>query len=246
MTTPETPAAPPAASYTPVVTDLTRLGRVLFSPAAVFEELREAPTFWMPWLVVSILYAAIQFFQRPFQARVREIMMEQAGRPAPPASAASGIIGMALTPVTVLVLCVIAGAILYGLMAAVGGDTTYKKMLTVVIFAWPLTLLQQALTAVVLSMRGVASISSPMDMFVSFGADLLLPAEASVGNFIRFFLAGIGPLQIWAVAITAVGLMVLGKVGKTQAWIAATVSYVIGLGVGAGVATFGMKMMGGS
>jgi hypothetical protein len=224
-----------------------RLVRVPFSPGDVFAEQRERPTFWLPWVVVSVIFAVIQILQSPFQRRVQELMMAQAGRPVPTGGPGplSYVITTATGFVTVLVMCAISAAILYMLMSVLGGETTYKKMLTVAIFTWPIALLQQLITVAVLMQRGVAAIRGPWDMFVSFGADVLLPADAQLGAFMRIFLAGIGPLQIWGVVITAVGLMVLAKAGKGSAWTGAIVSYLVGLSIGAGLGSFGMKMMGG-
>ena len=247
MTAPETaPATPtPTPSETPVVSDALRLVRVLFSPGTVFAELEQRPSFWMPWLLVSIVTAVITFLQRPFQARLRELMMERAGRPVTPPSTVGTIISVAATPIGVLVLCAVIGGILYLIVSSLGGETTFRRLLTVVIHAWPLTLVQQALTFIVLSMRGVSSINGPSDMFVSLGADLLLPQDAQVGYFVRFLLAGIGPLQIWQLVITAVGVMALAKLGKGQAWTAAVINFVIMLVLFAGLGALGMRFMGG-
>ena len=247
MTAPETPAAASDAG-TPFVTDAVRLVRVLFSPGAVYAEQEEQPTFWKPWLIVCVLWMALQFLQRPFQTRVQELAMAQAGRTMP-AGAGTGavtyVVGGVTAFLTVLVMSALTAGILYLLMAGMGGETTYKKMLTVVIFTWPLALLQQVLTFVVLTMRGVESINSVWDMFVSFGPDLFLPADTQMSPFFRLFLAGISPLQIWGMVITAVGLMVLAKVSKGAAWTAAIISFLITLAVGAGIGAFGIKAMGG-
>lgn len=74
----------PASNDTPFVTDAGRLARVLFSPGEVFAEIQDRATFWRPWLVISVLYALINYFMRPFQQRVGAAMMEAAGRTAPP------------------------------------------------------------------------------------------------------------------------------------------------------------------
>lgn len=249
MTAPETaPTAPPSGGI-PFVTDAGRLVRVLFSPGDVYGEQQDRPTFWRPWLIISILWAVLQFLQRPFQMKVQELMLAQRGVTTPPPGAGSGavsyVIGGATAFLTVLIMSAITAGILYLLAAGMGGETSYKKMLTVVIFTWPLALFQQLLTFVVLTMRGVDAIRGPWDLFVSLGADLLLPADAQVGAFTRIFLAGIGPLQIWGLVLTAVGLMVLGKLGKGAAWTAATISFLVGLAVGAGLGSFGMRAMGG-
>jgi len=237
-----------ATAYTPVVTDLMRLARVSFSPAAVYEEVRERPTFWMPWAIVAVAYTAIQLLMRPFQQRLGELMAAQAGRPTPAGAgggAASTIIGLVAGPLTVLVICAIAAGILYVITAALGGETTFKKMLTVTIFTWPLAILTQLLTWGVLTMRGVDSITGPTDMIVSLGVDNLLPSSVQLGHFLRFLLVGIGPIQIWSLAITAIGISILAKASKGQAWTVATVYFVLALLMTAGLGALGMKMVGG-
>ncbi len=249
MTAPETPAAPPSGGGIPFVTDAGRLVRVLFSPGDVYGEQQDRPTFWRPWLIISVLWMVLQFLQRPFQMRAQQLMMASRGITTPPPGGGGGAVSYAIGGVTafltVLIMSALTAGILYLLMSGFGGETTYKKMLTVVIFTWPLALLQQLMTFVVLTMRGVDSIRSAWDLFVSLGADLLLPADAAVSPFLRIFLSGIGPLQIWGLVLTAVGLMVLGKVGKTGAWVAAGISFLITLVIGAGLGSFGMKALGG-
>lgn len=71
------------------------------------------------------------------------------------------------------------------------------------------------------------------DARVSLGADLLLPADAALSPFLRTLLAGIGPLQIWGLIITAVGVRMLEQQGRKAAWVAALAAYVVLLVVGA-------------
>jgi hypothetical protein len=200
----------------------------------------------MPWVLVSIVSIIINWFQKPFQRRVTEIMLQRAGRPLPPETMIKTVLSVLATPIGVLVIVAISAAILYGLASAMGGETSFKKMLTVVIFSFPPILLQQAITVAVLTSRGVASITGPQDMFVSLGADLALPADANVGYFTRFFLAGIGPLQIWALVIVAVGVMVMAKAGKGGAWTAAIIHFLIILCAFSALGAFGASMMAGA
>lgn len=231
-----------------MITDALRLVRVLFSPGDVFREIKERPPFWVPFFLVAIVFAVTQMLASPFQMKVREIMVTQAGQPAPPA--ASGTVAMigtlVVTPIMVLLMSAIAAGILYVLMQMLGGeDATFKRMLSVVIHAWPATLILQALTVGVLYMRGLDSIRTTSDAQVSLGLDLLLPAEMAVGAFTRAVLAGIGPLQIWGLVITAVGLEVLGGAEKGKAWTGAIISFVIGLLIAGGLAGAFSGMMGG-
>lgn len=246
MTTPDAVPAPVSKS-TPIVSDAVRLVRVLFSPGAVFEELKTDQRWWGVWLVIGIATGIINFLNAPFQARVRQIMIERSGRPVPAGagSAASSVIGFVTAPIGVLIFALILAALLYMLMVAFGSEASYKKSLLIVFFGWPIVLIQQILTFVVLKMRGVDSINAPQDMMVSLGADLLLPSDATVSTFLRLVLAGIGPLQVWSAAIIATGVMVLGKAQKGSAWTAAIVYLLITTLVVAGLGSFFFKMMGG-
>jgi hypothetical protein len=237
LTEPASPA--PAPSGTPFVSDLMRLIRVPFSPAEVFTEIRGRPPFWMPWLIISIGFAVLQWFASPFQNRARELALEQAGRAAQDgAGAAMAIAGVLMSPVIVLVMTAITAGILYVLMQALGGEeASYKGMLSVVIHSWPVGLIQQALVVVVLRIRGLDSIRSMSDSQVTLGLDVLLPAEAEVSAFLRAIMGGIGPLQIWGVAITAVGLAVMSAAPRGKAWTAALISFGIGLLIAASLAS---------
>jgi hypothetical protein len=236
----------PAPADTPFVTDLSRLARVLFSPGAVFAEVDARPNLWRPWLLVSVAYVAVNYLLRPYQQRVTAAMMERLGRPVPADSMVKALIGSALTPIGVLIVAAISGGILFALVSAMGGETSFKKMMILVIHTWPILLIQQLITVIVLMSRGVASINSPSDMMVSIGLDLAVPADATIGFFTRFVLMGINPLSIWGLVIVAVGLQVLGKAGKGGAWAAAIIHFLIMLLCLSALAAFGMKMAAGA
>ena len=241
-----TPIPSPSSGGIPIISDAVRLLRVLISPGAVFAEIEERPTFWGPFAIIAVLNAALNFLQAPFQQRIGQLIAERAGRPVPEPTAVrtalTAVISGALGP---LVLCAIVGGILYVLVSMFGGQTSYKKMMTVSIFTWPVTLIQLAVTWFVLNSRGVGSINGPQDLFVSLGADLLLPGDTQIGTFPRLLLAGIGPLPIWKLTLTAVGLMVMGKLGKSQGWTAAIIIYVLAVVVAASIGALSMKMIGG-
>ncbi len=240
-----TPVLAPASGGIPIVSDAVRLLRVLISPGAVFTEIQDRPTFWGPFIVIAIVNAVLSFLQRPFSQRIGQLMSERAGRPMPEPSTLKTVLGVVVSPLFPLILILVVAGVLYVLVSVFGGTTTYKKMMAVAVFTWPVTLIQILVSWVILTNRGIAAINGPQDMFVSLGADLLLPGDMQVGTFVRLLLAGIGPLPIWKVTITAVGLMVMGKTGKNQGWTAALIIYALALLVAATVGTLTARMMGG-
>ncbi|MGD0484904.1 MAG: hypothetical protein ABSB58_09685, partial [Gemmatimonadales bacterium] len=67
------------------------------------------------------------------------------------------------------------------------------------------------------------------DYQVSFGLDLLLPQDASLGKFVDGLLKGISPFSVWGLLITAFGVRAMERTTKGAAWTAASVSFALGL-----------------
>ncbi|HVO35206.1 MAG TPA: YIP1 family protein [Gemmatimonadales bacterium] len=234
------PQAPAAASYIPIVTDFLRLVRVLYEPSKVFEEQREKPTWFLPWLVIAILCMVIGFLQLPYTARTVELMMQaypNAPQLTPAQLHSRAMIGVFVTPIVFLIFAFVGAGILFLIVSVTGSSARYRGMLSATVFAQvmlPITLLLQAL---ILRMRGSPSeaITAVADAQPALGLNVLISGEGS-SHFVQAILAGIGPLPIWSVIITAIGIMHLEKAKKSSAWTAAIVSYLLMLLIGAGLA----------
>jgi hypothetical protein len=239
MAAPE-PQAAAARSYTPILTDAMRLARVLVSPRAVFDEQKEKPTWFLPWLVVAVIVAAIGIFQAPYTLRMIELAVEARGATAqvsPSALHAQATIGAVIAPVAFLIFGAISAGILYLILAVTGSTVRYRSMLSAVFFSQAVLPIQFILQAVILRVRGApdVAITSMADAQPSLGLNLLLSSE-STSHFLNALLGGIGPLPLWALIIMVVGIMRLDDVKKGAAWTAALGSFVILLLVAAGLA----------
>lgn len=233
MTTPDIPAAS-APTRIPFVTDAVRLVRVLFSPTAVFEEQREQPTFWIPWVVTGVVFAAVQMLSFPFTLQVTRMAYEARGQALP---AAAETMMRVLTPVTTLVfmliMLLVTAGVMYLTLLGSGGEVRYKGLMTVAVFTTPLAILQALLTFVVLKLRGPEGLHTLADFQVSFGLDLLLPQDASLPKFVEGLLRGISPLSVWGLILTAIGVRTVERTSKGAAWAAASVSFALALCIGA-------------
>ncbi len=236
MTAPDTQA--PTAAYTPILTDLLRLARAPFAPRGVFEEQREKPTFWMPWIVLSVLFGIVMIFMGPIAMQAARATA--AARGAPMSESTLGIVRittMVGPAIGLLIGCLIGAVILYFVLMVSGAEARFKGLLTVSIFSSSVALLQTVVTTVMLRMKGVEAIQSPADAQQSLGLDLLFPVDFTQAHkALAAMLRGIGPFEIWILVVTAIGLMALEKVAKNKAWTAAIVSFVIGLVIRAGSA----------
>lgn len=231
MTVPETAApAPAGAKRIPFVTDAVRMARVLVSPTAVFEEQREEPTFWIPWLVVSILMLVVTTFSFPYTLAMAKLGAVAQGRPFP--AAAEGVMRatqFVAVPVMMLILLLLTAAVMYVVLLAAGGEVRFKGLMTVAVFTGLLGVLQGVLMLVVLKLRDPTTLQTVADYQVSFGLDLLLPQDASLGKFLDGVLRAVSPFSVWGLVITAIGVRTMEKTSKGAAWAAAGVSFVLGL-----------------
>jgi len=238
MAAPAPQATPASSSYTPVLTDLLRLVRVPFAPGGVFGEQQEKPTFWMPWIVLSVIFGVVSFFALPITLAVAHIAAEARGTPLPPSAVTITEVATVVGPaVGLLIACAIGAVILYFILMVQGATARFKGLMCIQIFAATVTVLQTAITTVMLRMRGVESIQSQADAQQSLGLDLMLSPEfAQAHRAIAGLMRGIGPFEIWALVLCAIGLMSLEKVPKNKAWTTAVIAFVIGLLIRAGSA----------
>ncbi len=239
MAAPE-PQASTASSYIPIVTDATRLVRVLFTPRQVFEEQREKPTWFLPWLVIAIIVFVVGVVQAPYSQRILELVLAARATPTPVSPSTlhtQAIVGSVFPPIIFLIFGAIGAGILYLVLVVSGSSVRYRGMLSATIFAQATYIIQYVLSAVILRLRGApeTAISSIADAQPALGLNILLPADSS-SPFLNAVLGGIGPLPIWGLIITVVGIITLEKTKKSAAWTAGIVCYLVLLLVGGALA----------
>ena len=232
MTLPDlTAPAPAGPKRTPFLTDAVRLVRVLFSPTAVFEEQRDAPTFWIPWVIVSVLLVGVSMLNFPFTLAMARLGAAAKGQPFPAAAETIMRVSqfVAVPIVTLIVLLLVAG-LMYIVLLAAGGEVRYKGLLSVAVFTGLIGVLQLVATHVVWALRSHGGeLSTLADYQVSFGLDLFLPQDASLGKFADGLLRGITPFSVWGLLITGFGVRAMERTTKGAAWTAASVSFLLGV-----------------
>jgi len=232
MTLPDTTApAPSGPKRIPFVTDALRLARVLFSPTAVFEEQREEPTFWIPWLVICILMLVMTTLNFPYTMQMARLAAAAKGQPFP--AAAEGMVRVTqyvAVPIVLLIFLLITAGLMYVVLLAAGGEVRFKGLMTVAVFSGLLGVLQLVFMLIVWKLRERSGgLQTLADFQVSLGLDLLLPQDASLGKFLDGVLRGISPISVWGLVITAIGVRTMERTSKAAAWTVAGVSFALGL-----------------
>ena len=218
------------------------LFRVLVEPTPVFEGLRERPKFIVPALVVGVLFAILGYLMLPFRLASMAPQMAQVAAQNPNAAAQMAkfqSFGVYLTPIfVILFLLVVAGVLWLLVMLVAGGDAKYRLLLSVATYTALPALLLQVAALVVLKMKGVETVTSPLDLQPPLGLNLLAP---SASGFMAGVLAGINPFTIWGMILTAIGVQVTHKTSKGSAYTVAIVVMLLGVLLGGVGAMFASK-----
>jgi hypothetical protein len=227
-----TPA--PAATHDVTPWPFPRRFVALFtSPKGLFEHLEERPTWLVPLLVTLVLVAVYvtvlwnpvilpnmltRFEEKDTPQNVVDMMTKNGLL----FSLIPGILfGAGFTFLTALVVQGIGGFLL-------GGKLSYRQALSIVSHVGLVSLPAFAI------MIPLALVSKTAQ--VSVGPGMLFNAETAEGFFARFialFLASIDVFKIWQVALTALGVSVIGRVPRSKATVAMFVAYFVASLLGA-------------
>ena len=199
--------------------------KVLYEPGAVFERVRERPTFLMPFLVICVVQLAVFFFNMPFMKAGMAAQM--ATRPAGGPDPSKFLwIGAIFVPLGIGLILVIAGGLLWVLVSIFGGEAKFGTLMGVsALSAIPSTILLSIVGTVVIHLQGTGQITSMQDLQPALGLDLLIPARGFLGAVLK----GINPFSIWGLVLTAIGVSTTHRLSKSTGYVVATVSLAIGL-----------------
>ena len=215
------------------------LVKVLYEPGAVFERLREKPSFWRPFIAICVVQLVLGVLQLPYTKAAMAAQFAQmparAGGGAPDPSKFATI-GLLFVPIGLLLLFLISAALLWVLVSVFAGDAKFATLLSVATYVGITFVLLSVAGLATLMLKGVQGITSPADLQPALGLDLLVP---EAGRFTTALLKAFNPFSIWGVILTAIGIQTTHRTSKGTAYTVAAVAFVIGTLIGAGFAMLG-------
>ena len=204
------------------------LFRVLYEPGAVFERLRDRPRILVPMVSIVVMTLALGVVAKPyFEAALGAMMAQQAQGAANPMSPGTLatiqiVSASAFMPVVIL----IGAGILWVAVSLFGADASYRKLLSVQSHAMILYVAQLVAGIVVLSMRGVESVTSVADLQPAFGLDLLMP---DAKGYLGAVLKGVNVFSVWGVVLQGIGITKTHNTSRETGYGAAAMAFVVAL-----------------
>ncbi len=214
------PSAAAGGRGTPAASSLpTRLGRVFFAPAALFDELRERPV-WFDTAIVIAAFTILSGLLAP-EAAIREWFESRIGAGADPEQLEEAIDRFALFfRYGAIVNLVIAVAVVWGFLIVVynfllGGEATRRQLLSATIHSF-----------VILGAGGAlqAGLQRVRDGLVSFSLDLLVPG---VEGYAFRLLQNLNFFALWGAVVLGIAVGRLYPKRSTSA----AVTLLVGISV---------------
>src|SRR6267143_2785136 len=212
--------------------------KVLYEPSAVFERVREKPSFLVPYLVICAVQIAVYFVNMPF---LKAGMAAQfAARPAGGPDPSKFLwIGAVFIPVGIALALLIGGFLLWVLVSLMGSEAKFGRLLSVAAYsAVPPVILLVLVGTIVLHVQGIGQVASPQDMQPALGLDLVAPGAH---GFLGAALKSINPYSISGLVLTAIGVSTTQRLSKGTGYTVATITFLIGVLIAGVFGTFGQR-----
>jgi membrane protein, antimicrobial resistance system len=215
--------------------------KVLFEPGAVFERVRNQPSFLAPYAAVMVVQIILFFVNLSYlKVALQNQMATQApGRPLP-GDALLVVFGLGILLIILTLILFISAFLLWVLVSLFGGEAKFVTLLSVALYgAVPSAILLAIVGAIVLHIQGPGQLTSPQDMQPALGLDLLAPGAK---GFLGAVLKGINPFSLWGVALTGIGISTTHRLSKGTGYTVAIAGFAIALLIGGSLAAvFGGK-----
>lgn len=203
------------------------LVRVLYEPGAVFERVRERPRFLAPVVVLIGVSVVIGLLSMPFIKAAMATVMAEAAQQAQGRQMDVGTVAMLQvvgSAVFFPLFLLINAGVLWVAVSLFGEEAKYRLLLSVATYSSALYILQLLAGFAVLTLRGVESVTSPMDLQPAFGLDLLAPETS---GYLGAVLKGINVFSVWGAVLTGIGIATTHRTSKGTGYAAAGVAFLV-------------------
>jgi hypothetical protein len=197
-----------------------RLSWIFFSPARLFEEIKEgnAP-WWQAWLWLSIIYVVVGYAAIPINIALVEINPQNlpADQVDQQLAFFEGIgkwLQIGATPLILLLVTLAVSGLAYILVSIFSEKANFKKFFTLSLYTSIVSSLANVIATLVVRMKGVDAIRTAADAKFSIGLGFLAPDE---GALVRALLASVDFFAIWSFVLVVMGLMHVFEMTRRQA-----------------------------
>ena len=214
---------------------LQNIADILAEPSAAFERLKSEPKWLLAMVIFCLFSVGIAWVTFPFIEQIMDQQLIEEGAPSEAIEIAKIVakifvfIGALAAPIIwffVITAILTLAARLFGLSDAIKFKHIYAAIVHSSLISILIVLVNTALLVV---FRDVETIKNTADMKMIPGLHLLLGSSENVK--LLTFLSYFNPLNLWYLAVLAIGIRVFAGTDKTKACIGAIIIWLLGLAV---------------
>lgn len=222
----------------------------IIAPKEAFEQLRVAPTWGWAYIITMVLYVVATYLwtpalvhaiaaswgdtiaQTPALAQLTPEQQETQLKFVLTITSFSWVFSIVVLPIILLIQTIV-----LTIFKAIGrGDAGFGTLWAMATnISLPSLGLGALFTAIIVLIRGTDSFNKAADVQLAMPSLAMLVPGASVK--LHAFLGIVNPFTLWGFGLTVAGMIVVARVSKPVAWMAA----IIPLLIGAGIAALGAK-----
>lgn len=206
---------------------------ILAEPSAAFTRLKSEPKWGLAIVIFCLFSVGIAWAMIPFTAQMIGQAMTEAGVPAEQIEIStkigqiSGLIGSLIAPI-IWLLAISAILTLVGRLLGIDDAIRFKHIFAAVVHISLISFLIALVnTALLVVFRDVENIKSAADMKMIPGLHLLFGASENVK--LLTFLSYFNPLNLWYIAVLAIGIRVFADTDKTKAGLGAIIIWLLSI-----------------
>lgn len=198
---------------------------IITSPALQFERMKNSNAVWGAFWLLAVLAGVVAVLGVYVYSQTPEAAQANAklGVAAPPLAVSLGM-GFVFGLIGMIIGFFISAAVYKVLMMFMGNDTSYKKLLTIVVYTSFITLLGLLVNYILAMVLG----GTGKEMYTGLG-----PIFSSTGGVVHGIAKSFEVFTIWGLVVTGLGLQVTAGLSKKQATILVVIFFILSLGFGA-------------
>ena len=212
---------------------LQNIADILAEPSAAFARLKSEPKWLLAMVIFCLFSVGIAWAMFPFTAQMMDQKLMEEGVPSEQIEIAKKF-AQIFTPIASLIAPIIWFLVISAILTlvtrllAINDAIKFKHIYAAIVHASLISILILLVnTALLVVFRDVETIKNAADMKIIPGLHLLLGSSENVK--LLTFLSYFNPLNLWYLAVLAIGIRVFADTDKTKACFGAIIIWLLGI-----------------
>lgn len=220
---------------------------VFATPTEVFLKVEQNPRWLGAFGFIAVVSIIVAVFTAPFAREITLLALSQKLQPDQATQAVAmsqrfQYIGMAVTPLLLLLRWLVIAAVFYFLAILLGTEALkFKTVYAVVVYSEMILLLMGVINILVLYLKGIGSVHHITDLQAILGLDILL-TDRSANLPLFTLLNSINVFSIWYLGTLTIGISVITNFSKLKSAVLVTSGWLLGVGFQVAFAAISMSV----